>query len=110
VSIDQLDVVDAVGVESASGKLILSIADHLSWEEEEEHLLALKNKLNAYLAYIESGQLFEAYPDSRGRVVLIDVVAKFSPSAAAETFLRQAAVTLREAGYELRFRTLPAPN
>jgi hypothetical protein len=37
--------------------MVLSIIDSWAWEEEEEaHLLALQDKFNAYLEFVESGK------------------------------------------------------
>ena len=36
------------------GKLFLAFTDHLDWENEDEHLKLLQNKLNTYLSYIEN--------------------------------------------------------
>ena len=49
MSIEDTEVVDAIGVESLSGKLVMTIADHLDWTDERAHLRALEGKLNAYL-------------------------------------------------------------
>jgi hypothetical protein len=67
VSIDNKDVSDAIGVETASGKVVLSISDHFDWSEEDAHLLALQNKINTYLRFIEGGELLTTYPQSAGR-------------------------------------------
>ena len=77
MSIDQTNVVDAIGVDNATGDVVLTIADHLEWTgSDNEHLLLLQEKLNTYLSFVESGELLEAYPDAKGRTVLIDVVCK----------------------------------
>ena len=35
---------------------ILTIADHLEWYKENEHLILLQDKINAYLTAIENGE------------------------------------------------------
>ncbi|HPK29581.1 MAG TPA: hypothetical protein PK979_00885 [Bacteroidales bacterium] len=37
--------------------VILTISDHLEWDEENEHIFLLQEKINDYLIAIESGQL-----------------------------------------------------
>ena len=67
MSVDQTDTVDFVTIDKASGDLWLTISDHLPWDENEgNHLVLLQNKLNAYLRFIESGEVFEKVPDGKG--------------------------------------------
>jgi hypothetical protein len=56
MTLDTPDTVDAMGIEIGSGLAVLTIADELDWRDERAHLLALQTKLNAYFAFIESGQ------------------------------------------------------
>ena len=52
-SIDQTDKIDFVTIEYKTGDVLLSISDHLSWDQDEgEHLLMLQAKLNTYLAFV----------------------------------------------------------
>ena len=102
MSIEQTDVVDAIGVEKATGSVVLTISDHLSWDEEGQHLLLLQGKINTYLAFIESGDLEEAYADAANRRRVISVVAEHEPSAEAERFLGVARETVEGAGIEFR--------
>ena len=48
--------------------------------DDSEHLLLLQEKLNSYLAFIESGEIYESYPRAMGRQLVIDLVLKHSPS------------------------------
>jgi len=108
MSVEKAGVIDAIGVEKNSGKVILTISDHLGWEDESGHLSTLQAKLNSYLAFIESGEMLESYPDARGRDVIIDVVGKDLPTPNAERFLEKAGKELARAGLVLRFKVLDA--
>ena len=58
MSIEQTNTVDFVSIDEISGDALLTISDHLAWDENEgAHLELLQNKLNAYLRFIESGEL-----------------------------------------------------
>jgi hypothetical protein len=87
MSVEQPDVVDVIGIETASGNVILTISDHLSWDAEDEHIFALQNKINTYLSFIESGELHSVYPDSTGREPIIEIVMRSPPSQAGVEFL-----------------------
>jgi len=104
VSVDQTNVVDFIGIDNATGDVVLTIADHLMWpESDNEHLLLLQEKLNTYLSFVESGELLETYPNAKGKAVLIDVVCKYPVSQQAQGFCNQAAQIIEGAGMKLRF-------
>src|SRR5271170_6086103 len=110
MSIDEPDKIDAATIDNATGDLWLTITDHLPWDENEgSHLLLLQNKLNAYLRFIESGEVFAKIPDSEGRKVVINLVGKFPPSPPAGLFLAKAQAAVEGAGFRLQF-SLVRPN
>lgn len=102
MSIDQTGVVDAIGVDDTTGQVVLTISDHLEWDNE--HLLLLQEKLNAYLSFVEGGELLDSYPDSKGREVLINVVCKYPPSESAKGFLNQVGGIVEGAGMKFSWR------
>lgn len=106
MAVTDSDIIDAIGVEPETGCVVLSIADHLDWDEEGGHLLLLQEKLNTYLRFIEGGEMVEAYPDARGRPVRIDVVLRVEPDAEGATFLESARQTIEGAGIGFRARFL----
>jgi hypothetical protein len=106
VSIDQSDKVDFVGVEAGSGKVVLTISDHLSWSDVGAHLRALEDKLNAYLRFVESGELLTAYPDAVGRQPVIDLVTAAELPTRAFEYLAKVRPMLESAGIEFRTRVL----
>lgn len=104
--VDDVTAIDFVAVDVTTGEVILVIADHLEWDEKNEHLLVLQNKLNAYLEGIENGSLYEGYPDAVNRAIVIRIVAKHEPDENGNIFLERAADTIKTAGYRLEFSVL----
>jgi hypothetical protein len=105
MSIDQADKIDFVNIEYKTGDVLLSISDHLSWDEDEgEHLLMLQTKLNTYLAFIEGGQMYRQIPETMGRRIVINLVGKFPRSEEASKFFRLASQAIHDAGFSLRFQ------
>lgn len=92
MSLENVDVIDAIGTEFESGVIVLSVIDDWDWENEQNHLHALQGKLNAYFGFVESGQLYQAYPDAEGRPLRIDIVGKHSLPQLAVNFLEKASV------------------
>jgi hypothetical protein len=106
MAIEKTNVVDAIGVDKATGDIVLTITDYLDWESSEaKHLHMLRDKLNTYLHFIESGELIKTYPDAVGRRPVISLVGRREPSAAALRFFAAARQTIEAAGFGFRFET-----
>jgi len=94
MSIDQARVIDRILLDSQTDDILLIITDHLEWsgiedecEHDHEHMLKLQEKLNAYLSFVESEEIYETYPRLKGRSVVIEVVCKFPLSDRAQNFI-----------------------
>ena len=105
MAVENLEVIDVVSID-LYGRAVLTISDELKWDDGNEHLLVLQNKINAYLNAIEGGGLYENYPNAEGRDIIINVVAKYKPTAEAKAFLRKAEEILEAAGYGFAFSVL----
>lgn len=104
MSIDQVEVVDFATIDKASGDLWLTISDHLPWDGNEgDHLVLLQNKLNAYLRFIESGEVFKKVPEAKGRSIVINLVGKFPLSQKGASFFEKARAATEGAGIRLQF-------
>lgn len=108
MSVQQPDVVDFAAVDPETDELLLTITDHLPWDiDEGEHLLALQEKINSYLRFIEGGDLIKAIPAARGRKLVIDIVAEFPLSTMGTRLVDVARKTVEASGYGLRFHVAP---
>jgi hypothetical protein len=103
MAVDQFDVVDIVSINRSDGQVVLTISDHLDWSDSVEHQIILQRKFNAYLAFVESGEIFDSYPNSQGRLVEFRVVFKFRPDAEGIEFLNRARLVIESAGFSLRY-------
>jgi hypothetical protein len=81
----------------------LTIADELDWQEESNHLILLQDKVNAYLEFIENGQLFETYPDANSCKIGIEICAKHTIPKIGLDFLMKIKDLLENSGYEFRY-------
>jgi hypothetical protein len=112
----QAGVVDWLSIEKGSGHVVLTVVDDQDWSDEVGHLLALQEKLNNYLAFIESGEVFECLVETVGRTVArtmpmkVSIVAKYDMTFQAKQFLEYAKGTFRGAGFELVFELVRAPS
>jgi hypothetical protein len=87
LSVEQMDVVDALGVDEATDVAILLISDHLDWADITGHLSLLQGKINAYLSFIESGEIVTSYPSANGRKLAIELFFQHEPPAEVGRFL-----------------------
>ena|ERR1700674_930651 len=102
MSVEQVNEVDVVSVDKKSGHVVLTISDHLDWSDPIKHQTILQKKFNAYLAFVESGEILERYPDAKGRPVEINVVFRFKPNTEGLSFLDRAKTVIELAGFALR--------
>ena len=111
MSNEQTDVVDIIGTDRMTGEVILTVSDHLDWSDSTAHQILLQNKLNRYLAFVESGEVLQSYPGSRGKAIVFSVVFKFSPDEYGHKFLERARHVIESAGFALRdsYRLPPPP-
>jgi hypothetical protein len=83
--------------------VVLSISDHLSWGAQSgEHLVLLQSKINTYLRFIESGEIYVTFPTSKGKPIAVRVYFKEEPDDMGHQFLNRAREVLRGAGIELQ--------
>ncbi|SMB79804.1 conserved hypothetical protein [Hymenobacter roseosalivarius DSM 11622] len=104
MSIEQTDTIDIITI-SPEGELVLTISDHLSWEEDE-HLSLLEDKINTYLEFLEGEQLLEEYPAAKEHPLVINVALQFEPPEQAIHFLTQAMKVITDAGIGFHWRVV----
>lgn len=87
-------------------KIILGITDHLEWgdkAEQGEHLLVLQEKINNYIAFIESGEIYTEIPGALGKSPVIRVQGKYELPEQGELFIDRVAETLKGVGIGFEF-------
>ena len=102
MSVEQTDVIDINGTDRISGEAVLTVSDHLDWSDSKEHQLLLQSELNRYLAFVESGETLESYPNVKDRPIIFSVVFKFPPDASGRFFLTRAQAVVESAGFPWR--------
>lgn len=92
------------------GVLRLVISDHPPWDEGDDHLRILQEKINTYIAFVESGQVFRIGDPNitRDSVMRIEVVMRHAPTVEAQAFFARGATFLAGIGLELETRVATA--
>jgi hypothetical protein len=106
MSLDNLEVVDAVGTERNSGTVVLSLFDAWDWHDERGHLIALQDKFNTYLGFVESGQIYQDYPTAADKALRIDVITRYPIPGAALAFLKEAAAVASQLNITVTHKVL----
>ena len=101
MTVEQTKVIDIISLDKQTGQVILTVSDHLEWKDSTRHQEILQAKLNAYLAFVESGEILTKYPDAMERTILLKVVLKFKPDPEGLAFLHRAEKVVEKAGFSL---------
>ena len=86
MSVVEKNSIDILGTEQSTGFIVMTISDHLDWSDELSHLNQLQDKINAYIEFYETSQLYDSFPDAKGRNIVIRIVNKYPPSDKAKEF------------------------
>ncbi len=104
MTIEQIDKIDVIGVNKKDGYVCLTISDHLEWDDKTNKLYTLQDKINSYLMFVESGQIYEEYPESINRKVVIELYSKYPPSEEGLKFINCIRPIIEEAGFSFNFK------
>lgn len=109
MTIEDVNIIDGMGIDAKDEEIILMISDHLPWSDERAHFGALEAKLGRYIDFIKSGQLLEEQPQALGLKKRIELIYQFEPSNSALVVLRTIATQLKELDIQFSYTTLPTP-
>ncbi len=101
--VEELDEIDNAARRN-DGTLVPVITDHLSWCDGE-HLLLPDEKLNSFLAFVETGQYLEFEQAEKGMPVAIQISAQYPPDTEAREFFIKAGKILGWVGIARASRT-----
>jgi hypothetical protein len=107
MALEETRVIDRVAVEADTGHVVLTVVDEMDWNDDQRHLLALQQKLNTYLSFVERGEVFRRLARERGRylprttLVKIGIVALHPFPAYAMAFLEYARHVFEGSGLAL---------
>ncbi|NBF12654.1 DUF6572 domain-containing protein [Pseudomonas sp. Fl4BN1] len=89
-----------------SNSVLLIITDHLEWGDKAaqgEHLLLLQEKINAYIAFIESGEIYTEIPGAYGKYPIIRVLGLYELPEQAKCFIERVTEMLHDVGIGFEF-------
>jgi hypothetical protein len=110
MSILETDLVDYIYLDDETETPVLVVSDPLTWRppEDQRHLEVLRDKLNAQIAFVETGQIRGVWPAYTGGTVRVEVVARCPLTQPAAHFYALARKVMTDANMDLRFQLLDA--
>ncbi len=87
MSILEKNKVDGLAMANEGETLVLLLSDHLPWDEEYEHLIALQDKINAYISFWTSGQYKNLCDASKVVFCSVEIHFLYEPTDNAYKFL-----------------------
>jgi hypothetical protein len=110
MSVLETDIIDYIYLDDENETPVLVVTDPLSWRppEDQRHLDMLRDKLNAQIAFVETGQFKQVWPTFDGRAVRVEVIARCPLSDRANDFYALARKVMTQANMDLRFQLLDA--
>ncbi|WP_263697958.1 DUF6572 domain-containing protein [Bacillus thuringiensis] len=103
MSLRDLDTVDFMGYDEDKKVAYLIIVDEEDWKDEEKHIDLLEEKINLYLGFIESEEVYERYPEVKGYNFVIKIYGKYRCTKWGKEFLEKVDEVLVEAGYGFQY-------
>ena len=108
----EADIVDYLSLEKGGSAVIVTLLDDFEGPDLMQRLALLQRKINRYLDFIESGEVFVQLARTTGhRVnhstpVRVEIVAKQDLVGEGERFLTHVASAAKDVGVGLSFRVL----
>jgi hypothetical protein len=109
MSVRETDTIDYIYLEEESEAPVLVVSDPLGWTKQEEssHIELLTEKLNTQIAFVNTGQLVQVWPEFHdGKIVWVEVAARCALSQRAHEFYQHAGGVMADANMKLRLMLL----
>ena len=108
MSLEESNKIDIINTDNSANEVVLTITDHFDWVDVENHLLKLQEKINTYLSFIESGEIYEAYTNAKGKEIVIQVLYKFVLVQEAIDFYQAVSDIVEGAGFSFQYIHSPS--
>lgn len=109
MSVQDPKTVDFVSLGSEPNTALLVVSDHLEWTETLEHEMALQDKLNGYLSFVESGELYTRFPKAKGKRIEIRIMFQHEPDTKGSAFLGKVKGAIEGAGFRFSYQVGISP-
>ena len=81
MSLEKTNVIDAMGIDESSGRLVMVIRQEEPWTGAKQQLFLLQEKLNAYLSFALDGEMAETNPEFAERPLALLIESATQPDS-----------------------------
>lgn len=116
MKLEDLETVDYLAIDSKTNSVTLAMLDDCDWSDEKVHVGLLQAKINRYLDFIESGDVYESATQSAGykigntSKILVHVYFQHSPTDLGREFLHHVSRVANEANIGFSFSAVELPE
>lgn len=96
MALEDTTTVDGAAYEESDNTVVLLLTDAWGWDDEVAHLRLLQDKVNAYAAFVETGQYRQVFPGAEPDHCVFDISFARPITERCLAFLRAAAAQLNE--------------
>lgn len=101
MSLNNSKTVDCIGFDKKNHRIVLYVIDAEDWDNEHHHLYLLQEKINYYLSFIESGEIFQTYPRATNKEIELMVIFQYKPTILAQNFFSHITPIIADAGFKI---------
>ena len=98
-----------MGMDSATGEVVLVMFEPRPWEGGDKQLFQLQEKLNSYLSFVLDGEMTEQLPQTIGKKVRITLACADEPPAPVTDLLLKVREQISLQGLNLTVEGLNPP-
>ena len=98
--VENAKVVDLIGVDPASDKVVLTMIERRPWGASDQQFQQIEEKINRYMGYVLDGFLADHYPQYEGKDVQLLLECAEEPHGDAVLFVQAAARAASDHGLE----------
>jgi len=84
---DRTGVIDVIAEDPKTCEAVLVMNEPNEWNGSDEQLLALQERLNAYVSFLLDGEMAETHPELAGKRARIELRCAHMPDASARELL-----------------------
>jgi len=106
MTVEETDVIDAIGTDNSTLEVVLTIFDHLPWSGD--HVRLLSEKIATYANFVKGGGLLKDCGIASGAPIKILVLLKFRPNGEAEQFLRHVRSMVLAEDWKFSYQPIPS--
>jgi len=100
------NVIDIVAHDDKAGEVALIMLESRPWDDSEEQLFQLQEKLNTYLSFALDGEMAESYPDLVKLPLRVQIDCVTRPEGATLDFLSHVHDQIAFQGIKLEVRVM----